>query len=266
MTVGLMVMLAVSAAAAVGGCSDDSTVSGGSTTIPSTTGLAGTGWALATVRSASGMANAIAGTPAGLSFTSATQMTGNTTCNTFNGTYTASGSSLRLQLGPMTQRACLDAANTAQERSVIAALQATKRYQLAGDVLTLMDANRQTQATYRTVSTDLAGTNWKLHGLNTGNAVLSNAAVEAYSIAFAEDLTLTATGTCGTVTGHYSSDGRAFTFTDGKANVAGCSADDTLLANQLLHALTISVTTEHEPGSVTFRAADGSTQLVLMGA
>jgi heat shock protein HslJ len=212
------------------------------------------------------MANAIAGTPAGLSFTSATEVTGDTTCNIFNGTYTVSGPSLELQLGPMTQRACVDAANTAQERNVIAALQATKQFQLADDVLTLMDRNRQPQATYRRVSTELAGTNWKLQGLNTGSAVLTSAAVEAYTVAFATDRTLTAKGTCGRVTGQYSSDGRAFTFTDGKANVDGCSADDTLLANQVLHALTISVTTEHDPGSVTFRSADGATQLVLNSA
>jgi heat shock protein HslJ len=212
------------------------------------------------------MANAIAGTPAGLSFTSATEVTGDTTCNIFNGTYTVSGPSLELQLGPMTQRACVDAANTAQERNVIAALQATKQFQLSDDVLTLMDRNRQAQATYRRVSTELAGTSWKLQGLNTGSAVLTNAAVEAYTVAFATDRTLTAKGTCGTVTGQYSSDGRAFTFTDGKANVDGCSADDTLLANQVLHALSISVTTEHDPGSVTFRSADGATQLVLNSA
>jgi heat shock protein HslJ len=193
-------------------------------------------------------------------------MTGDTTCNVFNGTYTVSGRSLELQLGPMTQRACVDAAHTAQERNVIAALRATKQYALAGAVLTLMDANRRPQATYRRVSTDLAGTNWKLQGLNTGNAVLTNAAVEAYTIAFAADRTLTAKGTCGTVTGRYSSDGRSFAFTDGKATADGCSADDTLLAQQVLHALTVSVTTEHAPGSTTFRSADGATQLVLTSA
>jgi heat shock protein HslJ len=266
MTIGLMVLVAVSSAAALNGCSDDSTVTGGSTTSVPSSALRGTGWALATVKAGSGMADAIAGTPAGISFTSATDMSGDTTCNIFNGTYTASSGSLQLKIGPMTQRACVDPANTTQERNVIAALQATKRYSISGDVLTLMDGSRNPQATYHRVSTDLPGTTWKLQGLNTGNAVLSSAAVEAYTIAFATDRTLTAKGTCGTVTGQYSSDGRSFEFTGGKANVEGCSPDDTLLANQVLHALTISVTTEHTPGSVTFRAADGSTQLVLNSA
>jgi heat shock protein HslJ len=265
MTVGLMVMIVLAAA---GGCSDDSTVDGAPTTaMPPTTGLEGTGWALATVRAASGMVDAIPGTAAGISFGSGKAMSGDTTCNVFSGTYTVEAiGSFELQVGPMTQRACLDAAHSAQERNVLAAMKATRQYKVADDVLTLLDGGKQTLATYHRVSTDLPGTSWRMQGLNTGNAVVSNAAVEAYTVAFGTDRTLTAKGGCGTVTGRYSSDGRAFTFTEGKADVAGCSGDDSLLANQVLHALTISVTTEHAPGSVTFRAADGSTQLVLHNA
>ncbi len=261
MTVGIVVMVAVSAV--LGGCSDDGATGGGSTTVPSG-GLQGTVWGLATVKGSAGMLDAIAGTPAGISFTSAKAVSGDTTCNLFNGTYTASGGSLDLKLGPMTQRACLDAASATQERNVLAALDATKRYQVSGEVLTLLDGNRQPLATYRRVSSDLAGTTWTLRGVNTGTAVESSAAVEAYTVAFARDRTLTAKGGCGTVTGRYSTDGRSFSFTDGKADVAGCSADDAQLAQHVLAALTASVTTEHAPGSTTFRSADGATQLVLV--
>jgi heat shock protein HslJ len=213
------------------------------------------------------MVDAIAGTPAGITFGSARTMSGDTTCNLFSGTYTEkAGGSFELQVGPMTQRACVDPANAAQERNVVAAMKATRQNRVADDVLTLLDGSRQPLATYRRVTTDLAGTTWKLQGLNTGSAVLSSAAVEAYTIAFAKDRTLTAKGTCGTVTGQYSSDGRSFSFTNGNANVEGCSAADAELAQQVLHALTASVTTEHAPGSATFRSADGATQLVLNSA
>jgi heat shock protein HslJ len=250
LTVGLVVVVAVSAAAALGGCSDDG-ATGSTTSVPSG-GLQGTVWGLATVRG-----------PSGISFSSARAVSGDTTCNIFNGSYTAAGGSLQLQLGPMTQRACVDPASATQERNVLAALDATSRYEVSGDVLTLLNGSRQTQATYRRVSSDLAGTTWTLRGLNTGNAVVTSAAVEAYTVAFARDRTLTAKGACGTVTGRYSSDGRSFSFTDGTTDVAGCAQADAQLAQQVLHALTASVTTEHAPGSATFRSADGATQLVL---
>jgi heat shock protein HslJ len=65
------------------------------------------------------------------------RVTGATGCNTIGGTYELSGD--RLRFGPlmMTRMACVEAARNQQEQQFTAALEATDRYEITGDSLTL---------------------------------------------------------------------------------------------------------------------------------
>ena len=64
-------------------------------------------------------------------------ITGNASCNSFFGTYEASGASLKITIGGMTRMACADPV-TKQEQLFMTTLRQVDRYEIAGDVLTLL--------------------------------------------------------------------------------------------------------------------------------
>jgi heat shock protein HslJ len=59
-------------------------------------------------------------------------VSGNAGCNTFNGTYTVSGSNLTFGALATTRKACADPVNTI-EQAYLAALQATTAYEITSD-------------------------------------------------------------------------------------------------------------------------------------
>jgi heat shock protein HslJ len=75
-------------------------------------------------------------------------VSGSSGCNTYNGPYTVSGSSITI--GPLasTRRACAADEANAQEQAFLAALGASTRYMLVGDRLTLRNDDGATQVEY----------------------------------------------------------------------------------------------------------------------
>jgi heat shock protein HslJ len=75
-------------------------------------------------------------------------VSGNATCNTFNGTYTIDGH--RITVGPLatTRMACATDELNAQEAAYLAALQGAAIYQIRGTSLELRDASGATAVTY----------------------------------------------------------------------------------------------------------------------
>ena len=67
------------------------------------------------------LAGAVANTVPTLAFDKAGTFSANTGCNTINGSWSSKGDALTLKAGPMTQMACMDAAATAQETSIVKA-------------------------------------------------------------------------------------------------------------------------------------------------
>jgi heat shock protein HslJ len=76
------------------------------------------------------------------------EVTGNATCNTYNGTYTIDGASITF--GPLmsTKMACPSDELNAQEQAYLTALANTRTFELANGVLTFRDADGAMQATY----------------------------------------------------------------------------------------------------------------------
>jgi len=70
----------------------------------------------------------------------AARVAGSTGCNRLNGSYTRDGDVLRVGPTAMTRMACVEPAIGAQEAALLAALAATRRHAIVGDVLTLSDA------------------------------------------------------------------------------------------------------------------------------
>lgn len=75
------------------------------------------------------------------------RVSGDTWCNMYAGPYTVSGPNM--SFGPLitTRRACMSEAANAQEQAFLAALEATARFEMQGDRLTLRDADGATQVT-----------------------------------------------------------------------------------------------------------------------
>lgn len=63
-------------------------------------------------------------------------ITGNASCNSFFGTYEATGTSLKITIGGMTRMACADPVDK-QEQLFMTTLRQVDRYEITGDVLTL---------------------------------------------------------------------------------------------------------------------------------
>ena len=108
----------------------------------SDTSLEGQTWTLTNVGDSPAVATAIAT----LTFTSG-ELTGNSACNNFSGTYAVDGRSMTIQLGPATLRACTPDVN-AQETAIFAALDATTQFGIAGTELRLLDDDRTVLARY----------------------------------------------------------------------------------------------------------------------
>jgi heat shock protein HslJ len=68
------------------------------------------------------------------------RVAGSTGCNRLSGSYTRDGAALRFGPAATTRMACVEPAISAQETDLLAALAATTRHAIVGDVLTLSDA------------------------------------------------------------------------------------------------------------------------------
>jgi putative lipoprotein len=103
--------------------------------------LAGTQWNLAALN---GQAPVAGFDRLALKFESDSQVSGNSGCNSFGGSYTATGGALRF--GPLagTLRACAEQALNDQEARYYTALSNTAAFELAGGRLLFKDASGAT--------------------------------------------------------------------------------------------------------------------------
>jgi heat shock protein HslJ len=69
-------------------------------------------------------------------------VTGSTGCNTFGGPFERSGDRLRFGELISTRMACVDPAAARQEQALVSALDATERFTISGDRLTLYGGDR----------------------------------------------------------------------------------------------------------------------------
>lgn len=123
--------------AMLGGCSDDSSDSGGSTTA-ATSSLDGTSWTIVSLDTADGTQTAPDG--ATLAFESGGQMSVDSTCNTAFGAATVSGDTITM--GPLggTLKACEPPLDT-WEQALFGFLDGDVGFEVSGDELTLTNGD-----------------------------------------------------------------------------------------------------------------------------
>ena len=200
------------------------------------TTLAGTSWSLQAPATA-GTAPAAVTAPT-LDFGPADRLAGTTGCNNVVGTYTQSGSSLTIELGPMTKRACLDPGAQAQEEKIVAVLPTVRSFTSSATTLTLQGGDGAVLLVYDAVSQDLAGTSWAATGVNNGRgAVEGTDLTGALTAVFGADGTITGSGGCNTFNGAYTSDGTAIAITGLATTFTACEPAVTALEQAYLAAL-----------------------------
>ncbi len=232
--------------------STTSTTAAGGATNP-TDGLARTSWKLrGAVES---------GSVPTLDFAQDGTVAGSTGCNRFSGTWTEDGDSLKIELGPMTQMACISQEATDQEQRFVAALAEVAGAEQTDTTLTLLAGDGQDLLSFEAVTGDLAGTSWKITGVNTGSAVETSALTEPLTIAFGTEGSVTGHGGCNNFKGTYELDGGAITFSEFATTMKSCDDAVMEMEDKLLAALAAAATVERSGDSLTLRAADGATQL-----
>jgi heat shock protein HslJ len=220
--------------------------------------LVGTSWNLATYRGRGTIVAASKEAAASLVFGEHRKLSGSTGCNSFSGTYTTAGSDLTIVLGPMTHKACMSSALTAQEAAITAQLPMVKAYRITGSVLILIGNANAQLFTYTAAPTSLSGTSWKVTGVNNGKgAVEATALTEKLTASFGKDKSFSGFGGCNKLTGPYTLSG-----TTGVkigplvATKKACGTAVDQLESQYVTAL--SHATKYELAATTLTLRDGS--------
>lgn len=267
LTVGLL--LAVTALPMLAACGDDSDSSSDASGAPlaqpasGDDALTGTSWVLSEVPTSSGTTlDAAARRAATLEFTDGT-VSGSTGCNDFSGTYAVDGDSLTIELGPMTQKACTDAALQAQETAIVERLPKVASYASSDDGLTLNDESGDALLIYATNDTALAGTTWAATGVNNGKGgVESTALTDKLTAVFGPDNTLSGSGGCNTFTAEYTVAGSDGLEIGAIASTRMACADDVMqLESEYFAALGSTVSYKISGDSLTLRDGNGATQV-----
>jgi heat shock protein HslJ len=270
MRIRMGVVVGMVALAMLAGCSssDGGTDTGGAPatkTKPATGTLAGSDWTLATYAGADGtMVPAAAGAPASLAFEKGGQFSADTGCNSMRGTYYEAKPDLSIKPGPTTLRGCSEPV-AGQETAFVAGLKEVTTFAMTKDQLTLLSKGSTTMTFVPARS--IAGSQWKVTGVNTGTAVESNQLTGALTATFGSDGSFTASGGCNQIAGTYQSTG-----TDGLIiNLAAgtqkaCDPAVMALEQQYTKALSSTSTFKVTGDTLTLTDPKGAIQVTAQAA
>lgn len=253
-------------------CTDDGGGGGGSTTSAASkggaskggdstgglAGLSGTSWAL--------RSPAAGGAIPTLKFAEVGAMSGSTGCNSFAGTYAVDGDELRITLGPLTKMACTSQDATDQEQRILTAMPKVRGAEQTADSLTLVDGDGKELLAYTPVSDELAGTSWKVSGVNTGTALVTSALTEKLTLDFGTDGTVSGSGGCNRFNGPYTQDGTTITIGEMASTSMACAEDVQQLEDQYFAALAAATQVERSGDRLTLRDDGGAMQVTASEA
>ncbi len=239
-------------------CGGDDGAGGSSSATQAAPSLDGTSWAM------TGVADAAA-KPGGLLGFEGGNLAGATGCNSFAGTYTQSGASLSIVLGPVTAMAC--AGLDEQEAAVLAALPKVASFTAQEGTLTLLDAAGEALLTYALQeAAGLVGPQWNVTGLNNGKqAVTSVVAGSTVTATFAADGSVTGSAGCNTYSATYTLSGSDLKVTPPASTRKLCDQPAGVMEQEaaFLAALENSAKVEPSSNGVILRGANGEIQVTL---
>lgn len=227
--------------------------------------LEGSVWTLASV--GDGAVPIAAGTKPGLLFLAGGTYSADTGCNTVTGTYATSGTDgLTFSTGAMTQRGCVDEASGTQELAITDALSAVRTMERSGDTLVLSDDAGAVRLTFSAVSTNLANSSWKVLGVNTGDAVESNARTERLTIEFGADGTVSGNSGCNTFRASYTADGDRLAFDAVATTKMACEPDAMATEAAFVAALERVAAVRRTASGMDLLDEQGATQVTVAPA
>jgi heat shock protein HslJ len=200
-----------------------------------------------------------------LAFAAGDKLSGSTGCNSFGGTYTVNGTSLKITVDAMTQRGC-DAVMTEQETAVTKLLPTVASYAISDNMLKLSGSDGKELMRYVVTKKALSGTSWQVTGVNNGKgAVESTSLTENLTAQFGADNTFSGSGGCNQLSGPYTSNATT-TLTIGplSATEKSCADDVNQLEAAYTAALGAVAAYEISGDTLTMRDTSGATQVTAM--
>lgn len=132
--------------------------------------LAGTHWVLEQINGESVIENAL---PT-LSFRGDQEVGGNSSCNTFNGAFTAKDGKLTIDELASTMMACPEPEGLMdQETEYLKALESSASYRIDGDKLLITDSSNAVVLVFSSQDMSLEGKTWNLTSFNDGRNLVS---------------------------------------------------------------------------------------------
>ena len=184
-------------------------------------------------------------------------------CNRFGVPYTIKGSTIDLSgAGMSTQMACPPDVMK-QAEAFMAAMRGARTYRVAEGRLQLLGADGAVLATFAAQSTLLAGTNWKVTGINNGrNALVSTVGGSIVTMAFAADGKVAGSTGCNQYTTRFEADGSKFRFGVPAATRKMCADPGVMEQEQaFLKALEAVRTMRVEGSRIELRDDQGALQV-----
>jgi heat shock protein HslJ len=214
------------------------------------------GWTLTTLNGKA----PLAGTELTATFTASGHVSGSSGCNSYSGSYTASGSKLRISSLASTQMACASKVMT-QESAFVKALSATRRYSVSGSTLTLRSTVGRTLATFKAQSQQLAGTSWNVTAYNNGKqAVSSVMSSPTLTAVFGKDGTLTGFAGCNSYNATYKAAAPTISIGAVSSTRKECTTPEGVMTQEhaYLAALHTAATYRIEGRTLELRTASGA--------
>jgi len=162
--------------------------------------LAETGWRLDSLGEAGVVVDAVVT----LDFVTDGRVTGETSCNSFNGPYESDGDAISIGPLAMTRAACPDPARAAMETAYLAALERAETDRIDEHVLTLLGSDDRVLAELARFDPTLEGSSWTVLAYNNGNqAVVSVILDTQITAVFGDDGIISGLGGGNDYTGPY---------------------------------------------------------------
>jgi heat shock protein HslJ len=224
--------------------------------------LDGTGWQLKTYDVSGTATNVPAGVVIDARFADG-KVVGFAGCNTYTAPATIADAKLTVGPAATTMKAC-EPDVTAVEAAYLANLALSATFTATADALTIYGADGKQLLTYAAAAANPLLGEWIVTGYNNGKeAVTSPIDGTELTATFTPDGQVGGNAGCNTFTGGYKLDGTSLTAGPLASTMMACEQDVMDQETAFLAALQTPTTVEPSGNTVTLRAADGATQVVL---
>ena len=242
--------------------------SGSMTFVSGRAELADTAWDVVNFNNGrQALVSLLAETEISLNFGADGRLSGSAGCNQYTGGYQSSGGKLTVGTLAATSMMCHTPDGVMeQEAQYLAALSTATSYEIAGDRVTIRDADGAMLLVAKSIPpAALAGTSWDVTNLNNGReAVVGTITGTRLTIDFDDDNGVSGNAGCNTFNGSYELVGHSLTIGPLATTRMNCSSPEGVLEQerQFITALQNSTTFELNGRTLTIRDEGGAMQVV----